>query len=158
MLCLRKMSILDVFCVLPVGWVMDAECILIPACEHQHGTIWLRATHTRSERSVTSVVIDYRPVGGFVQPTLPSPYAIHIPVFKPPGDGRQAQISYLLSPSPGLLGLSQTRACLVATFFYVYLHPNFASFATGNTAGICVTPGSFFLFRYNLTSRLGNGR
>ena len=32
-LCVRIITLLYVFCFFPVGWVRDAECVLIPACD-----------------------------------------------------------------------------------------------------------------------------
>ena len=123
---------------------MDAECILIPPCDAP--TRDYMVTHYTHEglEIATSLVVDCRSIGSFVQPTLP-PHTTHIPVFKPPGDGQQSPISYVFPHGLAFPGyLRHVRASWQP--FPIYMCIRILLLATDSIADTCVTRGSFFLF------------
>ena len=95
---------------------VNSPTVKCPAVRPQRYTCY---THEGQGLDVSHQFRSRLSVSWWFCPTNPTPpiRRMHL-LFKPPGDGRQSQISHFLSPSPGLPTLSQTHACLVAAFSY----------------------------------------
>ena len=138
------MTLLCFFCFLPVGLVMDAECMLIPACDTTWDCVVTRYTRgARYQPPVSKSVVGQL----VVLSNQPSPlHTTHTPVFKPPGDGRPLRISHFFSPSPDLPTLSQTHVCVPRGGLFLFRYIHISLLDTGSIADTCVTRGSIFLF------------